>query len=110
MSFVERYGPWAVIAGASEGTGRAFARRIASSGIPCVLVARREGPLADVATQILKESGVACSIATVDLASPDAFERLVAAVDDREVGLFVNNAGADPNGARFLDRDLAVWL
>src|SRR5262249_11741905 len=89
---------------------RAFARKIASSGIPCLLVARREGPLADVAAEILNESGVACSTATVDLASPDAFDRLIAAVGDREVGLFVNNAGADPNGARFLDRDLDVWL
>jgi len=41
MSFVERYGPWAVVAGASEGTGRAFARKIASNGVPCILVARR---------------------------------------------------------------------
>jgi short-subunit dehydrogenase len=26
------------------------------------------------------------------------------------IGLFVSNAGADPNGARFLDRDIESWL
>ncbi|NND68158.1 MAG: short-chain dehydrogenase, partial [Halioglobus sp.] len=29
-SFAQRYGPWAVILGASDGTGAAFARRIAA--------------------------------------------------------------------------------
>src|SRR5262249_2534262 len=48
--------------------------------------------------------------ACVDLAAPDALERIVSAVGGREVGLYVANAGADPNGARFLDRDVETWL
>jgi len=110
MSFAERYGPWAVVAGASEGTGRSFARRIAANGLPCILLARREGPLQTLAEEILAETGTRCVAAAVDLAAPDAFERILAAVGTREVGLFVSNAGSDPNGARFLDRDVAVWL
>jgi uncharacterized protein len=110
MSFVERYGPWAVVAGASEGTGRAFARRIASSGVPCILIARRAGPLATLAEEIRAQTGLVCVTSAVDLASPDATDRLVAAVGHREVGLFVSNAGSDPNGARFLDRANEVWL
>ena len=110
MSFAERYGPWAVIAGASEGTGRAFARKIAANGVPCILIARREAPLAALAAEIRRESGLTCLTAVVDLTSPDAPEQIRAAVGDREVGLFVSNAGADTNGARFLDRDLDVWL
>jgi short-subunit dehydrogenase len=110
MSFVEQYGPWAVVAGASEGTGRAFARKIASNGVPSILIARRAEPLAALAEEIRSESGLVCATAAIDLASPDAPDRIVAAVGDREVGLFVNNAGADTNGSRFLDRDLDVWL
>lgn len=110
MKFAERYGPWAVVAGASEGIGRSFARKIASNGVPCVLLARREGPLQVLAAQILAETGVRCVTAALDLAAPDAFERILAAVDTREVGLYVSNAGADPNAARFFDRDVAVWL
>lgn len=41
MSFFERYGPWAVIAGASEGTGRAFARQVAAQGLSGILIARQ---------------------------------------------------------------------
>lgn len=110
MSFADRYGPWAVIAGASEGTGRALARRIAANGVPSVLLARRAEPLAALAEEIRRENGVACVVASVDLAATDALERIVAAVGSRTVGLFVSNAGADPNGARFLDRDPGPWL
>lgn len=110
MSFVERYGPWAVVAGASEGTGRAFARKIASSGVPCLLIARREGPLTALAEEIRSESGLVCATAAIDLTSPEAPGQIIAAVGDREVGLFVSNAGADTHGARFLERDLDVWL
>jgi len=110
MDFAERYGPWAVIAGASEGTGRAFARKLAARGINCVLIARRPGPLAALAEEIRLESRVECITAAVDLAAPDAFDNIARAAGGREVGLFVSNAGADPNGALFLDRDFASWM
>jgi uncharacterized protein len=110
MSFIDRYGPWAVVAGASEGTGRAFARKIAAEGIPSILIARRKEPLAQLAAEIREASAMECVTAAVDLAAADALERIVDAVGDREVGLFVSNAGADPNGALFLDRDIAIWL
>jgi short-subunit dehydrogenase len=109
-SFSERYGPWAIIAGASEGTGRAFSRRIAAEGVHCLLVARRQGPLEALAAQIRAESGVDCATASIDLAQPDAIERIVKAAGGREVGLYVSNAGADPNGSLFLDRDVGAWL
>jgi short-subunit dehydrogenase len=109
MSFAERYGPWAVIAGASEGTGSAFARQIAAAGVPSILIARRQAPLTALADEIRAKHAVECVTATVDLAAPDAFDNIVAAVGSREIGLFVSNAGADPNGARFLDRDIGTW-
>ena len=109
MDFADRYGPWAVITGASEGTGRAFARKIAARGVPSVLIARRDAPLKALADEIRAESGLACVTASADLAAPDAFENIAAAVGDREVGLFVNNAGGDPNGAHFLDREIEAW-
>jgi short-subunit dehydrogenase len=110
MDFSQAYGPWAVIAGASEGTGRAFARKVAARGVNCILLARRSAPLAALAAEIRAESRVECITATVDLAAPDAFERIVEAVGGREVGLFISNAGSDPNGARFLDRNISTWM
>lgn len=110
MSFKERYGPWAVIAGASEGTGRAFARQAAAEGINCILIARREGPLEEVAEQIRKERNVECVTAAIDLARPDAFERTAQAVGNRDVGLYISNAGSDPNGSFFLDKQVDAWI
>jgi uncharacterized protein len=109
MTFAQQYGPWAVVAGASEGTGRAFARKLAADRIPSLLIARRAAPLAALADEIQKESGIACTTATIDLSAADATKEIIAAVGDREVGLFISNAGADPNGARFLDREIEVW-
>jgi short-subunit dehydrogenase len=110
VSLVDRYGPWAVIAGASEGTGRALARRIAAGGVPCILLARREAPLGALAEQIFSESKVECVVGAVDLATEGALPRVLEIVGPREVGLFVSNAGADTNGAHFLDGDLEAWL
>jgi short-subunit dehydrogenase len=110
MSFSERYGPWAVITGASEGTGRALARRIAANGINCILIARREGPLSALAEEIRAGSTVECVTASIDLSVPDACDRIVAVAGTREVGLLVSNAGADPNGSHFLNRDIKVWI
>lgn len=110
MDFVERYGPWAIIAGASEGTGREFSRHLAARGIHCVLIARREAPLLTLAKELQTEFGVECLAASIDLSSVDAFDKILAVVGEREVGLFISNAGADPNGSQFLDRDIGTWI
>src|SRR5579863_3736540 len=94
MDFAERYGPWAVIAGASEGTGRSFARQIAAQGVSCILIAKG-GPLEEVAEEIRVESGVECVTARIDLASPTAAEQIVLATGQHDVGLYVANAGGD---------------
>jgi uncharacterized protein len=110
MNFFDSYGPWAVIAGASEGTGGAFARQVAAQGVNCILIARREGPLNLLADEIRAASRVECVTATIDLAAPDAFGRIVDAVGKREVGLFISNAGSDPHGRRFLSHQIAAWI
>jgi uncharacterized protein len=51
-NFSERYGPWAVVAGASDGTGASVARLLGDRGINVVLVARRGATLEEVAATI----------------------------------------------------------
>jgi uncharacterized protein len=105
MDFAERYGPWAVIAGASEGVGASVARQLGARGVNVVLVSRRQEPLNDVAATVAAESRTV----VLDLSEPDATARLADAVADLEVGLVVYNAGGDPNMSQFLDKPADVW-
>jgi len=98
-----KYGPWAVIAGASEGTGAEYARQLAALGIHCLLVARRKEPLQQLAQELTDAHRVQTRVLSVDLATPDAAHRMKAAAADIEVGLYISNAGADPTGQYFLD-------
>jgi uncharacterized protein len=110
MTFKEKYGPWALITGASEGTGSAFAHNLADKGFNLILIARRQQPLDELAVAIrAKGTGVECVTACVDLSTLDATRQIVAATAGREVGLFIANAGADTNGSLFLDNDVANW-
>jgi short-subunit dehydrogenase len=87
-----------------------LAHRIAAEGLNCVLVARRQEPLDAVAAEIRAKHAVECVTAAIDLSSATAADQLVTAVGSREVGLFVSNAGADTNGAQFLDRGVDAWV
>ena len=107
--FVSKYGPWALIAGASEGTGAAFARQLAEKGLNLILVARREGPLDRLAEEIGLAHEVQCITVSIDLAANDAVDRMREAAAGKEVGLLILNAGADPNGSMFLENDIANW-
>ena len=107
--FVTRFGPWAVVTGASSGIGEAFARRLAAWGINVVLVARREDRLVRLASQLVKAHGVETRIVSVDLATDDFLPVVADATHDLDIGLLVNNAGALAAG-RFLDHDLGDEL
>jgi len=108
-SLKSRYGPWAVIAGASEGLGAEFARHLAAAGINCVLIARRGQVLAQFAEELSKDYGIEAIGATIDLAEPSATERMLAAVGERQIGLFIYNAGGDGHATKYLDKAAADW-
>ena len=100
-SFPQRYGPWALVAGASDGIGESFARRLAARGLNIALLARREALLRECAAAIEREHGVETRVIRADLTGPDLSERVFGATEDLEVGLLVYNAGA-VHGARKL--------
>jgi len=103
----KRYGPWAVITGASSGIGAEFARRVAERGIHVVLVARRRERLEELASTIEDLYRVQARVAPVDLASRDAVEALQPALADIEVGLLIHCAGFGSSGP-FLDMDPGI--
>jgi short-subunit dehydrogenase len=108
-SFAERYGPWALVAGASEGLGASFSRQLAGMGLNLLLLARRSGPLEELAESLRKEHGVEVRTAAVDLADADLKERISALTDALDLGLFVYNAAYAPIDT-FLDCELEDHL
>jgi hypothetical protein len=102
--FAKRYGHFAIVAGAAEGIGAAFARELAARGLSLLLVDRLAEPL-DALADELRGRGVAVRTARVDLAAPDVGDRVASAADGLEVGLLVYNAGISHVGP-FLDRPI----
>jgi short-subunit dehydrogenase len=101
--FADRYGPWALIAGGSEGLGLAFAEQAAGRGLDLVLVARRPDVLEQAAAGLRQRYGVQVRTLAADLAEATTYrEALPAATEGLDVGLVVGNAGHAPVG-RFLD-------
>ena len=92
----ERFGPWALVTGASSGIGKEFARQIAASGINVVLVARREALLAELGRAISQEFDVQYRVLAMDLSQEGFIAGLAEATDDIDIGLVVSNAGT-PN-------------
>ena len=102
--FRERYGDWAVVAGASEGVGLAFARAVAERGVNVVLISRRASLLDQVAADIRRRWSVDTRTLGVDLADERSADAVRSeATSDLDVGMFVYCAGADPNFVPFLD-------
>ncbi|MBE1491668.1 SDR family NAD(P)-dependent oxidoreductase [Plantactinospora soyae] len=100
--FAQRYGPWAVVAGASEGLGAAFAHRLAGQGLNLILAARRARPLTELAATLPTRT----IVVRADLATVDGLREVVDAAADQQVGLVVANAAYSPIGG-FVEMDPA---
>ncbi len=109
--FVSRFGPWAVVAGGSDGIGAAYAQELLRRGVGVVLIARRPETLEAKAAALAAE-GADVRTVSADLTAPDALERIAGATASLDVGLLVYNAGSNPAPGRFLDQpsDAALFL
>jgi len=86
------------VAGASEGIGAAYAQALAARGLDIVLVARRVGPLDDLARRLHAEWGSHVRILPGDLGEPEFVASLPRSCADIEVGILVYNAAFAPAG------------
>ncbi|MFO7621800.1 MAG: SDR family NAD(P)-dependent oxidoreductase [Bacteroidales bacterium] len=92
MGLKEKYGGKALVAGASEGIGAAFAEFLASEGIDLILIARREGPLHQLGDTLANKYGVVVKCIPCDLAGEDAPMAIEKELTGQEIGIMVYNA------------------
>ena len=104
-SHLDRYGPWAVVTGASDGIGRAIATELAAEGFGLVLVARRKAILSEFAEDLAARYGTKTRVIQADLGSDEGTAAVEAETADLEVGLLVAAAGFGTSGP-FIDGDL----
>jgi len=98
------YGPWAVVAGGSEGVGASFAEQLADAGLNLVLIARKPEPL-EATARAARERGVRVHTIELDLLESAALDTVRATNDGLDVGLLVFNAGANTYGHEFVTGD-----
>ena len=98
LALPDRYGKWALVAGASEGLGAAFASQLAARGMNLVVVSRRGHLLTQLQEQLTTEYQVEVRCLVGDLADPTTAEALADAVAELELGIIIYNAAYTPVG------------
>jgi short-subunit dehydrogenase len=109
VEFREKYGPWGLVVGASEGLGAAFAENCARRGLNVAIVARRATALDETARRLEAKYDVKTRTIVADAGRPEFGDVVLTAIRDLDIGLFIFNAAAEPGG-RFLDIALADHL
>jgi short-subunit dehydrogenase len=105
-NLIEKYGPWALITGASAGIGEAFAHALAEKGFNLIVIARRKDKLISLKGELEKSFPIEVLPVELDLSQSDFLPMLIKKTGEREVNLLVNNAGFGIN-SYFLDTDPA---
>ncbi len=91
--FQQRYGPCALVTGASSGIGLAFAELLATRGLDLVLVARREQRLQKLAEKLRSEHGIDVRVLSADLSDSEGIATIVVETEGMDIGLLISNAG-----------------
>jgi len=89
----KKTGEWAVVTGATDGIGKAFAFELAKQGMKIVLVSRTPFKLQNVAAEIGSKYSAETKIVDVDFTKSDIYERLKNELTGLDIGVLVNNVG-----------------
>ena len=88
----QKYGKTALVAGASEGLGAAFAEYLAAEDMDLILLARRLQPLQHLADKLKEKYKVNVTCISCDLGDINAPKKIEAVLAERSVNILVYNA------------------
>ncbi|XP_039392745.1 very-long-chain 3-oxoacyl-CoA reductase isoform X4 [Mauremys reevesii] len=91
-------GAWAVVTGATDGIGKAYAEQLAKHGMNVALISRSQEKLEQVASEIKEKFKVETKIIAADFGErEDIYSRIKAGLEGLEIGVLVNNVGISYN-------------
>jgi short-subunit dehydrogenase len=94
----KKYGPWAIITGASSGIGFALAERLAEAGLNLVLNARNEERLQETSKLLTSKFKIEIKIVAADVSTSEGIDQLLKTCATVEIGLLVASAGYGTSG------------
>lgn len=103
---LKKLGPWAVVTGATDGIGRAYAFAFAQRGLNVLLISRTESKLQEVQAELTRAHGgvqvryLVCDYAKFDATAKQSIQK---AMDELEVGILVNNVGLSYRYPQYFD-------
>lgn len=103
---LKKLGGWAVITGATDGIGKAYAFELARKGLNVLLISRTESKLKDTAAEIkAKYPKTEVQILSIDFSNFDgaAQAKVAKAVKGIDVGVLINNVGQSYDFPMYLD-------
>ncbi|XP_038556971.1 very-long-chain 3-oxoacyl-CoA reductase-B isoform X1 [Micropterus salmoides] len=86
-------GKWAVVTGATDGIGKAYAEELARRGFAIVLISRSQEKLDDVSKAITSKCGVETKTIAADFSGLDIYSKIEDGLAGLEIGVLVNNVG-----------------
>uniref|UniRef100_A0A8C1G197 Hydroxysteroid (17-beta) dehydrogenase 12b n=1 Tax=Cyprinus carpio TaxID=7962 RepID=A0A8C1G197_CYPCA len=88
-----KLGKWAVVTGATDGIGKAYAEELARRGFAIVLISRTQEKLDDVSKAIESKYNVETKTISADFGSVDIYPKIESGLAGLEIGVLVNNVG-----------------
>ncbi len=103
-NFKQKYGPWALVTGASSGIGRSISEQLAQQGLNLVAVARNQVNLETLKNDLEAKYAIQVETIAEDLSKPEASSVIAKKTSGIDIGLLIANAGIENNGP-FIDND-----